>query len=108
LQALFHPESLLAGYVLGYLGILIIVYVYSTTERKHVLKVLRDNGYPLQFIKSCDNWRRYKNKELSSSHENMNATQKSTASPSYVVLPYTNFLIVSLIFEKGDFMQLLV
>jgi Ulp1 family protease len=106
LQALFHPESLLAGYVLGYLGILIIVY--STTERKHVLKVLRDNGYPLQFIKSCDNRRRYKNKELSSSHENMNATQKSTASPSYVVLPYTNFLIVSLIFEKGDFMQLLV
>jgi hypothetical protein len=38
----------------------------------------------------------------------MNATQKSTASPSYVVLPDTKFLIVSLIFEKGDFMQLLV
>ena len=57
-------------------------------ERKHVLKVLRDNAYPLQFIKSCDNRRRYKNKELSSSHENVNATQKSTVSPSYVVLPY--------------------
>ncbi|CAB4012597.1 Hypothetical predicted protein, partial [Paramuricea clavata] len=32
--------------------------------------------------------RRYKNKELSSSHENGNATQKSTVSSSYVVLPY--------------------
>ena len=24
-------------------------------ERKHIIKVLRDNGYPLQFISNCNN-----------------------------------------------------
>ena len=56
-------------------------------ERKHVINVLKDNGYPLEFIRSCENKRRHQNKKLRS-HNNENAMQNAAGPPKRIVIPY--------------------
>ena len=56
-------------------------------ERKHVINVLKDNGYPLEFIRSCENKRRRQNKKLSSQN-NENVTQNIAGPSNHIVIPY--------------------
>ena len=55
-------------------------------ERKHVIKVLKDNNYPLRFIQSFKSYRD------TAKHEPYNndtsTTNKTPTSNTFVVLPY--------------------
>ena len=54
-------------------------------ERKHVIKVLRDNNYPLSFIRSCKSFHNL------SRHDSSTNGSSSASTPSaspFVVLPY--------------------
>jgi hypothetical protein len=63
-------------------------------ERKHVFKVLRDNGYPFKFIQSYDIMRKrlLTNNTNGNLHttdvNNSRANPADCAAPSFVVLPY--------------------
>jgi hypothetical protein len=58
-------------------------------ERKHVFKVLRENGYLLKFLRACDSKRKSahlienKKNDISSVDNNNNANESG-----FVVLPY--------------------
>jgi hypothetical protein len=52
-------------------------------ERKHVFKVLMDNGYPKQFLKQCDKHRRLKEKEST-----LDADNSAIPQTNFVTLPY--------------------
>ena len=63
-------------------------------ERKHVFKVLRDNGYPFKFIKSYDIKRKRHNTYNTNANlhttdvNNNRANPADCVAPSFVVLPY--------------------
>ena len=54
-------------------------------ERKHVIKVLRDNNYPPSFIRSCKSY--HNSSRRDSSTNGSSSASTSSASP-FVVLPY--------------------
>ena len=54
-------------------------------ERKHVIKVLRDNNYPLSFIRSCKSYHNSFRRDWSTNGSSR--ASASSASP-FVVLPY--------------------
>ena len=54
-------------------------------ERTHVIKVLRDNNYPLSFIRSCKSY--HNSLRQDSSTNDSSSANASSASP-FVVLPY--------------------
>ena len=51
-------------------------------EKQHVMKVLMNNKYPLQFIKKCDSTRKARHRD-----SNTNNTTNEVTTP-FVVLPY--------------------
>ncbi|XP_078353280.1 uncharacterized protein LOC144638052 [Oculina patagonica] len=55
-------------------------------ERKHVIKVLKDNNYPLRFIQSCKAYRDTANHEPNNS--DTSTTNTTPMSNTFVVLPY--------------------
>ena len=54
-------------------------------ERKHVIKVLRDNSYPLSFIRSC---KFYHNSSHHDSSTNGSSSASAPSASPFVVLPY--------------------
>ena len=54
-------------------------------ERRHVIKVLRDNNYPLRFLRSCKSY--HSSLHRDSSNNNTSSTSAPSTSP-FVVLPY--------------------
>ena len=54
-------------------------------ERRHVIKVLRDNSYPLRFIRSCKS---YHNSVRRDSRTNNTSSASAPSTSSFVVLPY--------------------
>ena len=54
-------------------------------ERKHVIKVLRDNNYPLSFIRSCKS---YHNSSHRDSSTNGSSSASAPSASPFVVLPY--------------------
>ena len=54
-------------------------------ERRHVIKVLRDNNYPLHFIWSCKS---YHNSLCCDSRSNDTSSASAPSTSTFVVLPY--------------------
>ena len=54
-------------------------------ERRHVIKVLRDNNYPLRFIQSCKS---YHNSRRRDSLTNGTSSASALSTSTFVVLPY--------------------
>ena len=54
-------------------------------ERRHVIKVLRDNNYPLRFIRSCKS---YHNSLRRDSRTNDTSSASASSTSTFVVLPY--------------------
>ena len=54
-------------------------------ERRHVIKVLRDNNYPLRFIRSCKS---YHNASRRASSNIDTSSASAPLTPNFVVLPY--------------------
>ena len=61
-------------------------------DEKHVIKVLRDNNYPLSFIRSCKS---YHNSPSRDSSTNGSSSASAPSASPFVVLPY-----VRGVFEK--------
>ena len=54
-------------------------------ERRHVIKVLKDNNYPLRFIRSCKS---YHNSLRRDSRTNDTSSANAPSMSTFVVLPY--------------------
>jgi hypothetical protein len=58
-------------------------------ERKHVFKVLRENGYPLKFLRACDSKRKSAYQKEKKENDNSSVDNNNNANESgFVVLPY--------------------
>ena len=58
-------------------------------ERKHVIKVLRDNNYPMSFIRSCKSYRNsYRNSLRRDSSNNGSSSASASSASPFVALPY--------------------